>query len=72
MERIYLIPGTGVDRRLFSRLKLDGINVEFLEWIDPLPKEPLESAPAHGPLHTPVVPIDVANAVLFFSSVEAP
>jgi len=31
---IYLIPGLGTDRRLFSRLDLSGLPVHFLEWPD--------------------------------------
>ncbi len=29
---LYLIPGLGTDRRLFSRLRLEGPHVHFLEW----------------------------------------
>lgn len=31
---VYLLPGLGTDRRLFSRLDLQGLPVRFLEWPD--------------------------------------
>lgn len=34
---IYFLPGLGTDKRLFSRLPLEGLNVRWLEW------------PEHGP-----------------------
>jgi len=38
---IYTIPGLGFDNRIFSRLKLPRYEIHHLDWIEPLPKEPI-------------------------------
>jgi pimeloyl-ACP methyl ester carboxylesterase len=40
---IYLIPGLGVDRRIFAKLSLPGYNLIYIDWIDPLDSEALEA-----------------------------
>lgn len=43
-KRIYLISGLGADRRAFQKLILpENFELVYLDWIDPLPREPLES-----------------------------
>jgi pimeloyl-ACP methyl ester carboxylesterase len=34
--KIYFIPGLGFDSRIFQNLKLVGIDVEYIDWIDPI------------------------------------
>lgn len=38
---IYLLPGLGFDDRIFSRLDLNGLNVQAINWIEPLSREAL-------------------------------
>ncbi len=40
---IYCIPGLGVNKHLFKKLKLDAYVVRHIDWIEPLKKETLES-----------------------------
>ncbi len=40
---IYLISGLGADQRVFDFLDLSVFNVYHIQWIDPLPNEPIES-----------------------------
>lgn len=37
--KVYLIPGLGYNPRIFEQLALPGLEVEYVTWIDPLPKE---------------------------------
>ena len=40
----YFISGLGADKRVFSKLKIDGqINIIHLDWIEPVKKESLAS-----------------------------
>lgn len=38
---VYLIPGLGVDHRVFSKLRLDGHELRFIKWIVPVMGESL-------------------------------
>jgi len=42
VDKIYLIPGLGFDRRIFSQLRLNAEEVKYIEYIDPLEKESLQ------------------------------
>ena len=42
VDKIYLIPGLGFDRRIFSQLNLNTENIGFIEYIEPLEKENLQ------------------------------
>lgn len=39
MSKIYLFSGLGVDQRVFDTINFDGLNAEFIDWINPLEKE---------------------------------
>jgi pimeloyl-ACP methyl ester carboxylesterase len=39
---IYLIPGLGVDHRVFSKLSLEGHDVRYIRWLVPHPHEKLK------------------------------
>lgn len=41
--RIYLIPGLGFDRQIFSKLEIGSASLQYLNWIEPLKKEDLRS-----------------------------
>lgn len=43
MKKVYFISGLGADKRIFSFLDHQGYEPVFIEWIDPLPDESLES-----------------------------
>ena len=34
--KVYFIPGLGFDRRIFRNLKLVGLDIEYIDWIDPI------------------------------------
>lgn len=41
---LYLLPGLGLDERIFSKLELPGYDCHYLNWFDPLsPRESIES-----------------------------
>lgn len=40
---IYCIPGLGFDRRIFSKLSFPDYNLVYIDWIEPLPRETIES-----------------------------
>lgn len=37
--KIYLIPGLGFDQRMFQKLDLKGLDIEYIHWIEPKQKE---------------------------------
>jgi hypothetical protein len=40
---LYLISGLGADKRMFQKLQLPpGLPIVYIDWVEPLPKEPLE------------------------------
>lgn len=41
--KLYLLPGLGFDERIFERLDLSSFDHEFINWIEPLSKETIES-----------------------------
>ncbi len=41
--QLYFIPGLGLDHRIFRKLQLEGFNVHYLNWIEPIPKETIQS-----------------------------
>lgn len=43
MNKIYIFSGLGVDKRVFDHIDFAGLNVDFVNWIDPLEKESIES-----------------------------
>lgn len=43
MSKIYIFSGLGVDRRVFDNIDFGNLDVEFVDWIDPLKNEPLEN-----------------------------
>ncbi len=43
MNKIYIFSGLGVDRRVFDNINFKDLNVEFVDWIDPLKGEHLEN-----------------------------
>lgn len=43
MGKIYILSGLGVDRRVFDNINFGGLDVEFIDWIQPLENENLES-----------------------------
>lgn len=40
--KVYLIPGLGFDKRIFSKLDLDKIDFDYLDWIEPLENESIK------------------------------
>ncbi|HMH23484.1 MAG TPA: alpha/beta hydrolase [Puia sp.] len=42
MKKVYCISGLGADERIFSKLKVPGVRFTHLEWLMPLPGEPIE------------------------------
>lgn len=43
MNNIYIISGLGVDERVFDSFTFEGMEVQFIHWITPLPKESLSA-----------------------------
>lgn len=43
MNKIYIFSGLGVDKRVFYNIDFSGLNVEFVDWIDPLKNESIEN-----------------------------
>jgi esterase/lipase len=43
MKQVYCISGLGADERIFQRLRIDGVQFIFLQWITPLHKETIEA-----------------------------
>ncbi len=41
--KLYLLPGLGLNRQIFSRLDLNGYDIEYLDWIVPEKKESIQS-----------------------------
>lgn len=39
--KVYFIPGLGFDHRIFESLELGGAKKQYLNWIEPLAKEPI-------------------------------
>ncbi|WP_293915864.1 MULTISPECIES: alpha/beta hydrolase [unclassified Sphingobacterium] len=42
MKKIYVISGLGVDKRVFSNIDFNGLDVEYLDWIPPHSQESIE------------------------------
>ncbi|MBS1496140.1 MAG: alpha/beta hydrolase [Bacteroidetes bacterium] len=42
MQHIYIFSGLGADKRIFQNLDFEGMEVHFVDWITPLPKEAIE------------------------------
>ena len=43
MNKIYIFSGLGVDKRVFDNIDFSGLNISFVDWIDPLKNETFES-----------------------------
>jgi len=43
MSKIYIFSGLGVDRRVFDNINFGGLDIEFIDWIDPLKNESLQN-----------------------------
>lgn len=43
MSKIYIFSGLGVDKRVFDNIDFSGLNIAFVDWIDPLKNETFES-----------------------------
>jgi len=43
MRKIYIFSGLGVDKRVFDNIDFSGLNIAFVDWIDPLKNETFES-----------------------------
>ena len=43
MNRIYIFSGLGVDQRVFDNIDFGNLDVEFIDWIEPLQNESLEN-----------------------------
>lgn len=41
MNKIYIFSGLGVDRRVFGNIDFSGLDVEFIDWTEPLKNESL-------------------------------
>ena len=41
MNKIYIFSGLGVDKRVFENIDFGNLNIEFIDWIEPLKNEPL-------------------------------
>ncbi len=41
MHKIFLIPGMGADSRIYGRLKFDGYEAIYIDWIEPEPTDTL-------------------------------
>ncbi len=42
MNKIYIFSGLGVDKRVFDNIDFSGLNISFVDWIDPLKNETFE------------------------------
>ncbi|WP_313101006.1 hypothetical protein [Epilithonimonas sp.] len=42
MNKIYVFSGMGVDERVFDNIDFGTLDVEFIDWIEPLENESLE------------------------------
>ncbi|WP_333853837.1 hypothetical protein [Epilithonimonas sp.] len=42
MNKIYVFSGLGVDKRVFDNIDFGTLDVEFIDWIEPLENESLE------------------------------
>ena len=38
---IYCIPGLGLDHRLFEKLSISGVELKYIDYIEPLSDEPI-------------------------------
>lgn len=43
MRKIYIFSGLGVDKRVFDNIDFSGLNIAFVDWINPLKNETFES-----------------------------
>ena len=43
MNKIYIFSGLRVDKRVFDNIDFSGLNIAFVDWIDPLKNETFES-----------------------------
>lgn len=43
MNKIYIFSGLGVDKRVFDNIDFSGLNISYVDWIDPLKNETFES-----------------------------
>lgn len=43
MNKIYILSGLGVDKRVFDKIDFGNLDVEFVDWIKPQKKESIES-----------------------------
>lgn len=43
MNKIYIFSGLGVDQRVFDNIDFGNLDVEFIDWIEPLKNESLDS-----------------------------
>ncbi|AWA31065.1 alpha/beta hydrolase [Flavobacterium magnum] len=43
MSKIYIFSGLGVDRRVFDNIDFGDLDIEFVEWIEPIKNENLEN-----------------------------
>ena len=43
MNKIYIFSGLGVDQRVFDKIDFGNLDVEFIDWIEPLKSETLEN-----------------------------
>lgn len=43
MNKIYIFSGLGVDQRVFDNIDFGNLDVEFIDWIEPLQNESLEN-----------------------------
>jgi len=69
MSKIYIFSGLGVDQRVFDMINFDGLNVEFIDWINPLEKETIMEYAARISLK--IVEKDVVLIGLSFGGIMA-
>lgn len=43
MSKIYFISGLGADKRAFHQLNLPGFEKIFIDWIQPMPNETIQT-----------------------------
>lgn len=43
MSKVYIFSGLGVDRRVFDNIDFGNLDIEFVDWINPLKNETLEN-----------------------------
>src|SRR5690554_4484413 len=41
MPKVYIFSGLGVDKRVFDKIDFASLDVEFIDWIEPLKNEPI-------------------------------